>query len=200
VQRYYQPEKQRTVFQFAGCSTLGTLGAVNWAVGLEHRQIPLPAASLSDNARLEALLEVSAPVVEHPWQWQPEAPRLLRLIVGEEHEWDESRREWGRPPTERILLMRDAEGGCVYSDDGRGTPTFRDGSELVQFIELLYRRTGGKPGQTVTEAMCADDPAWRTVMKKGILRRRLRVNLPGAVSISGKPPEVTLNVPIVLRK
>ena len=192
VQRYYQPQKQRTVVLFAGSSTLGTLGAVIWAVSLQDQQIPLPKNGLREHDRLEALIEVSAPVVEHPWQWQPETPRLLRLIAGNRLEWYESRREWGRPPTDLILIKRDSRirAAGVFANEVSGTPTFREGSEMFQFIDLLYKATEGRPGRTVKSR----DNLWEKVTTNPTLRKRLRESLPEAISVD--PPQVTLHVPV----
>lgn len=196
VQRYFQPEEQRLVFLLAGNSTLGTLGAVNWAVSLQDQQIPLPDEHLDSHETLEALVEVSAPIVEHPGQWQPKKLRLLRLLVGNDHEWYEERRAWGPPLTDVILIRRDSRGMAVevFANDASASPVFRQSSEIVRFIDRLYRETNGEAGRSVPGAL--PDPVWQKVFGTSTLRRRVHDNLPGAIEISLDPPRVNLNVPI----
>lgn len=198
VQRYFQPEKQRIVFLLAGNSTLGTLAAVDWAVSLQDQQVPLPVEHLDPHETLEALIEVSAPVVNHPWQWQPKRPHLLRLLVGNNHEWYEKRGEWGPPLSDMILIQRNSRGSAVevFANDATGAPIFRKSSEIVRFIDLLYRETSGQSGCTVAGGASVSDPVWRKVTGNATLRKRVHDNLPGAIDISLDPPRVTLNVPI----
>ena len=179
---------------FSGSSTLGTLGAVVWAVGLQDQQIPLPVDDLGERDRFEALIEVSAPVVDHPWQWQPETPRVLRLIVGDKQEWYEARQKWGRPRADLVVIKRNAKKLAVgvYANEASGPAVFGRG-DIVQFIDLLYESSQGLRGCTVANGS-VQNTAWKNVLNSATLRSRVHEGLPHAVSFSeGK---VTLNVPI----
>jgi hypothetical protein len=199
VQRYFQADRKRHVFVFAGNSTLGTLGAVFWAAGLQDQHIPLPDKDFDANESFEVLLEVAAPVVEHPWQWQPDQIRPVRMLAGKAHEWFESLQAWGRPSTDLILIKHNNQGEAVeiYADEPAGPAVFRNRGTQVRFIESLFHKSGGKAGQSVPANRFANEQAWKDLCAKPVLRKRLREHLPGAITISSDPPLVTLNVPIV---
>ncbi|HUG93203.1 MAG TPA: hypothetical protein VML55_20345 [Planctomycetaceae bacterium] len=202
LQRYYQRTKRRHVLLLAGCSTLGTLGAVHFLRELGRIPIPLPAGGIGERATIEALVQVSAPLCDHASQWKPDKDiHLVRLIVDDRLEWfpaPDGGGEWLSRTPDRIFIERDADGRGtnVYIDEPHGRPTFHDRSEAVRAVDLIASATEGRPGNTVEVSQLDAGNSLGKLLKSPVNRQRIHKKLSGAISANRDFSLLTLNVPI----
>jgi hypothetical protein len=114
VQRYVVPYNagEIVVIGLWGCSSLGTLAAVKWAIDLENNNDPPPRSDLELNTPLEALVKVQAETCSYPGAWNPEPVQLEWLHIGNER-WNRNTKSWNLRPN--LVIQWEA----ISSDRGR---------------------------------------------------------------------------------
>ncbi|MBC8875231.1 MAG: hypothetical protein H8E44_37895 [Planctomycetes bacterium] len=149
IQRYsvWFDTRPTTVVLCAGCSGLGTFGAVQWMIELMKSPIELPK-EVSDDACFEALIEVKADVAPFPRHWQPKPKRLLNLYLGD-HQWSQDTQEWliRAPFKIRVIYDRDGHADGVLLD-GQPTGPRRD-AVIFRLLVKLAELTAAAPGESV---------------------------------------------------
>lgn len=146
VQRYTVPYQggRITVIGLWGCSTLGTLGAVRWAIDLEKNTDPLPNADLKADTTLEALIKVRADTCNYPYTWNPEPVQLEELHIGHE-QWNVDKKCWEVLPSTTLGWQ------STGKDAGRiiiGGEVQRTSGMIAKIIDALATRDL-KPGEVI---------------------------------------------------
>ena len=67
-----------------GCSTLGALAAVKWAIDLGKNNDPPPVGTLDEETPLEALVKIQSDTCDFPNMWKPEPVQLVQLHIGQQ--------------------------------------------------------------------------------------------------------------------
>lgn len=160
-----------TVVLCAGCSGLGTYGAVQWMIELAKSPIELPK-DVPDDVCMEALIEVKADRASFPRNWQPKPKRLLRLYLGDQ-QWLQNDREWlRRAPCEiRVLYDRSGQPDEVLLDGEAAGP--RRDAEIFRLLVRLAELTVNSPKQPIkVSKLAAMEDIWSSNPTKEVDARR----------------------------
>lgn len=173
VQRYtaWFDARPITVVLCAGCTGLGTFGAVQWMIELSRMPIEFPKGVPQD-ACMEALIEVKADRASFPRHWHPKPKRLLRLLLGDQ-QWLQEETDWlHRAPSEiRVVYDQDGRPSEVFLD-GEATGPRRD-ADIFRLLVRLAELTDSDSEQPVkVSTLAAMEDIWSTNPTKEVDARR----------------------------
>ncbi len=174
VQRYVVTYRAYSlvVLHCAGGSSLGTLGAVQWAAGdirpegqdAEKDRIP-PAPGLGPSSRLEALVRVTAQQTPYPASWRGARAELVSLYA-DDHVWSAREGRWVEKGPEEITLILAEDDRSQVVDvelDGVRTTMRKEGQSyrlLVQLCRMAQERGGAVDPATLAQ----DTTIWGNVV------------------------------------
>jgi hypothetical protein len=151
VQRYtcWSDVRPITVIICAGCSALGTLGAVRWMIELKDSPIEMPQDARREDC-FEALIEVKADTAKFPRIWRPKPKRLLKLYYGN-RQWvqGEVGQKWLPRAPQEITVSHGPDGSVteVLLDGDRAGP--RCDTVIFRLLTKLCDLTADRPGAAV---------------------------------------------------
>jgi hypothetical protein len=181
--------RSRVVIQIAGCSSLGTLAAAEFASRIllspewDGRLIPLPPA-IHDKSRVEALVRVTAGLQGSASGWTLGDLSILDLRV-DNHVWDEEAYAWRLTPHEVVTIEFDSEDARRHYQcevpaaeillDG-DKARFNRGSENQRLCLALFMLGAGQAATVGLDELAAQAWIWNDALPKdaGHVRRRLR--------------------------
>jgi len=122
-----------TVIGLWGCSTLGTLAAVRWAIDLAKNTDRLPNADLKPDTPLEALVRVRASTCNSPSPWSPEPVKLVELQIGDER-WNSSDKDWEPLPNSTVGWEATSKSGGYIILSGKVRKTHGRIAKIIAYL------------------------------------------------------------------